>query len=812
MNRILQDVRYATRQLRKSPGFALTAILTLALGIGANVAVFSVMNAVLLNPSGIPNPGQVVALRARYRVGDMASISMSAPDFGDATSSSTPLAAAAAMQPGNFNYQVNNALPVRLIGANVTSQWFDVFRAQPLMGRVFRPEEDLPEANHEIVLSYASWKSRFGGNPHIVGQKINLNGLSYEVIGVMKPDFALPNQAELWSPLGLDPNKFKDPNYRYNENLFAVGRMKEGVTLQQVNAFLDHKAEENVATEGSGSYGRTSGWGMFAIPLVDFVAGNLRQPLNILLASVLLVLLIACANIAGLQLARASARQREASIQIALGASRGSLIQHALVESLLLSAAGVVLGLGIAKVTIPAILLLAPSGVAQNINVHVGGVVLLFAIVAGVLCALLCGTAPAWHMTRMRWFQALQEAGRSETSSRNRQRMRSALVVGEIAMAMLLLVGAGLLIRSLEHVARVETGFDGQGLMTGVLSLPQKRYSTNESQGTFYTQFENELRANPEVQDVAISDSLPFDNLGGSASFEIAGHVTGPSYVPPHGYIRSISPAYFSTLRVPLLRGRTFTSEDREKTQQVAIIDDVLARQYWPNQDPVGSQIYFDTKGPRIVIIGVVRHTRFSSLDADGMEGFYFLPLSQSPSPTFSVAVRTRNTNPVAMSEVLQAAARNVDSSQPVYDLKTMDERINDSLLGRRFLVALLSIFAGLALLLSALGLYGVITYGVKLRIRELGIRMALGAQRTDVLRLILGQGLKLALIGLVLGVFCVVIAGRTLSSMLYQVSLFNPLTLAVTSLLLSATVLVASYLPAQRASRLDPMQTLRDE
>jgi predicted permease len=812
MTGLLQDLRYALRQLHKSPGFAAVAILTLALGIGANIAVFSVMNAILLNPSGIPHPENVVAVRTHYAIGDLQNIHLSPPNFGDAVAGKDTFTSVAVMMPSDFNYSGENTTPERWVGAMVSWQWFDVFWARPYLGRVFRPEEDQPGANHEVVLSYATWKRRFGGDPSIIGRKLLLNQESLEVIGVMGPEFAWPNQAELWVPLALPPGRLYDHNYRYNEYLFSVARLRPGVSLAQANAYLQKKAAENIASEGANSYGRISGWGMFCMPLIEYVAGNLRKPLLILLAAVGTILLIACANIAGLQLARASGRQREVSIQIALGAGRARLIQQALVESLILALAGVVFGLLLAETTIPLLLLLAPESLVQNVPVHIGREVLLFVAAIGVLCAILCGTAPAWQMTHARWFQALQESGRSETSSRARQRVRSALVISEIALAMLLLVGAGLLVRSLEKLQQVETGFDPSHLMSAAMSLPPTVYKTEEQQAAFFAAAEEQLKSIPGVTSASFADALPFTSNGGSASFEIVGQTLAPNEPPPHGNIRVISPDYFSTLRIPPVQGRVFTSGDRLNTEKVAVIDETLARRYWRGEDPIGQHISFGPKNPPVTVVGLVKHARSSSLEADTTEGFYYLPIAQVPQPTANLVVRTTSSNPAVLADSIQSAIRTVDPNQPVYDMKTMDQRVNDSMISRRFLVVLLSIFAALALLLAALGLYGVINYGVKLRTRELGIRMALGAARTDVLRLILGKGMQLAVVGLGLGLAATFILGRALASLLYQVSLFNPLTLLVTSLLLAATVLLASYLPARRASALDPMRTLREE
>ncbi|MEO8725062.1 MAG: ABC transporter permease [Acidobacteriaceae bacterium] len=811
--RWLNNLRYSWRQLRKSPGFTLTAVLTLAFGIGANVAVFSVMNAVLLNPSGIPNPERVVALRARYSVGDLKNIPISAPDFQDAASAKGLISAAAVMLTGNLNYSAAGMAPQRLVDAQVSSQFFDVFLARPLIGRAFRAEEDMPDANREVVLSYPTWRRRFGGDPAIVGKKLELNQVPYEVIGVMGPEFGWPNEAEAWTPLGWPPARFLDQQQRHNESLFGLARLRPGVSVAQMNAYLEMKARQQIASEGSASDAAVSGWGMFSMPLVDFVAGSLTKPLSVLMYAVMLVLLIACANIAGLQLARASDRQREVSVRIALGAPRRRLLEQAFTESMILAVLGVGLGLVLAKTAIPLLLLLAPQNLVRNIGVHLSGPVLLYVAAAGVLCALFCGIAPAWRMTRLRWFQALQEGGRSGSSSRGSQRLRSSLVVGEIALAMLLLVGAGLLVRSLTQLEKVNTGFDPQGQMSATVSLPKVTYPKDEQQAAFANALEEQLKNQTGVMDAALADSLPFTDNGGAASFTILGRTLAPTDPGPHGNIREVSPDYFSTMRIPLLRGRAFASTDRLKTEHVAIVDEVLAKQYWPGQDPIGQHISFARTLPpiTITIVGVVEHARKSSLESDNNEGFYYLPIAQSPRDTLQIVARTKG-NPENLKAAIQNAVHAVDPNQAVYDFKSMEQRVDESLVGRRFLVVLLSIFAGLALLLAALGLYGVISYGVRLRVRELGLRMALGAQRGDVLRLVIKGGMQLAVIGIGIGLAATFLAGQAIASMLYKTSVYNPLTLIETAVLLTLVVLLASYLPARRASRLDPMRTLREE
>jgi predicted permease len=438
--------------------------------------------------------------------------------------------------------------------------------------------------------------------------------------------------------------------------------------------------------------------------------------------------------------------------------------------------------------------------------------VFIFLAVIGIGCVFFCGVAPAWQMTHVRWFQTLQEGGRSETSSRSRQRLRSTLVVSEIAVAMLLLVGAGLLVRSLKQVEELTTGFHADGLMSASVSLPPTVYKDNESRAAFFTAAEQQMKSLPRVSNAALTDALPFTNDGGSSTFGIKSKPPVRNDPGPHGNIRSISPDYFSTLGIALVRGRFFSSQDRLTTRLVAIVDETLAKRYWPNEDPVGQYINFGDNTPWMEIVGLVRHAKTSSLEADNTEGYYYLPINQSPPKVASIVVRSSGVYPETLASAMQTAVSAVDASLPLYDLKSMEQRVDDSLTGRRFLVLLLSVFAGLALLLAAIGLYGVISYSVRMRTRELGIRMALGAQRTEVLGLILAKGVKLAGMGLVLGLTATLAVGKVLSSLLYNTSLLNPFTLLATAFVLMSTVLFACYVPARRAAALEPMRTLRDE
>src|SRR5271165_6343165 len=635
MQTLLHELRYALRQLLRSPGFALVSVLTLALGIGANIAVFSVTNAVLLNPSGIPHADGLVALRVRYKaIPDLSNINMSPPDFADADEGKDIFSSAAIMQGGSFNYSRQNGNPELLNGAMVSSGWFETFDVRPYLGRVFTPEEDQPGAGNEAVLSYRAWQKRFGSDPNIVGQTLMLNNQAYRVVGVMGPSFNWPNQAELWSPLALPPARYHDPQYRYNEYLFSVARLQPGVTLQRANAYLDKKAQENIASEGDKSFARASGWGMFAVPLTEFIGGNLRKPLTMLLIAVGMVLLIACANIAGLQMARASARERDLAIRVALGAQRVRLLRQALVESIVLTMAGAVLGFVVTMATVPLLVHYLPDLLGTHIQPSFRGPVLLFVTGIAVLCSLLCGLVPAWQRTQPGWFNALQEAGRSGTSGVVHQRARASLVVAQIALSLLLLTGAGLMLTSFKALEQVETGFQPNGLLSARFTLPQavsgpvrvanpspdKDIAAKQAKAAedasdakvaaFYTALEDRLRSIPGVSSVALADSVPFDNNGGTASLFIQGRPTAPNDPGPHGNFRMASPEYLSTLRVPLVMGRNFTPQDRQGTELVAIIDATLAHQYWPGKNPIGEHIGFNdrVKGPWHTIVGLAAH------------------------------------------------------------------------------------------------------------------------------------------------------------------------------------------------------------
>ena len=810
MQAFWKDSRYAVRSLAKSPGYAVVAAATLALGIGANTAIFSVVNQVLLNPGGVSTPDRVVVLRAKYDKLALPNIAVSLPDFADVRNSTQLFESAAILNQGTFDY-TGAAVPERLRGASVSWHWFDVFGARARLGRVFQPEEDRPNANHVVVLSFAAWKHLFGGDNGALGRTLELNQVPYRIVGVMGPEFRWPADTDLWVPLGLPDTQFTENN-RFNEAYTAVARLRPGISFPSANSFVQ-VLSDRVRSSGTrgGNYAKSSAWGMFLLPFTDFIAGNTRQPMLVLLGAVGFVLLIACSNIAGLALARASGRGREIAVRAALGAGRWELIRQTLAESLVLATAGAIGGLGVALAAVRGLLALAPEGLPIALGVRLDGAVLAFTALAGVAAAILCGVAPAWHISRLDRYELLKEGARSNTSGMGRQNLRSTLVTGEVALALVLLVGAGLLLRSLAALENVNPGFQPQGVITGTISLPRARYATPADQIAFYRAALGNLAQIPGTADVAAGMPVPFSNSGGSASFAIEGRPVPAGDPGPHGDIGIVSPSYFAALRIPIRQGRVFTEQDRPDTEPVALVDDILARQYWPNQNPVGEHIRNGTSQAWATIVGIVGHARNSDLAGEEVKGKYYYPLLQRPTPFATLLLRTP-ADPASLAGGMREAVRAVDPTQPVSQIRLLPDMVNSSLAPRRFVVTVLAVFAGMALAMALIGLYGVISYSVAQRTRELGVRMALGAQPAEILRLVLAQGLRLAGAGAAIGVAASLAAGRLLRQELFHVSAFDPLTFAAMAALLVAAALLASYVPARRATRVDPIAALRYE
>lgn len=814
MMALASDLTFTLRGLHKSPGFTSAVVLSLALGIGANAAIYSVINSLLFHPAGAADPATLVAPRVNYQKLKLDKIGMSATDFADIRTSRNVFSKAAMLDMQDFNY-AGSGSPERLQAALVTWQWFEVFGAQPLAGRGFHAEEDQPGANHVAVLSYATWRRLFGGDRSIIGRTLELNKAPYRVVGVMPRDFRWPAEADLWIPIGL-ANSAYGPENRYNENYFVIARLAPGVSYARaasaVQALTNRLLEQQ-------RFARSAQWSMTIEPFTDYTAGNLKKPMFLLLGAVGLVLLIACSNIAGLLLVRGTGRARELAIRTALGASRGSLTKQALSEAFVLGALGTALGLALAFGLLRALLAMAKTELATTLVASIDGYVLAFAIGAGLLSTIIFGLAPAWNMSRLgQGYDQLKEGNRSQTEGTHRQTLRSTLVTAQIALALVLLVGAGLLFQTLANLRNVNAGFDPHGTMTASVALPLPEYKHPEKQIAFYRNVLDAVEKKPGIAAAGAVSAVPFAGGWGdpTASFEIEGRITAPGDPGFHGSRRYATRDYFKALRIPLMNGRLFNDGDTARGEPVAIIDAALARRYWPNQNSLGQRIKignesFGTFGPWARIVGIIGHVKQTSLAADSGRGAYYFPLYQQPrTETFLVA---NGVLPKAqLAQTIREAVHSADPAQAVFDFKTMPERIAQALGPQQFAARLLLVFAASALLLAVLGLYGVISYSVGRRTREIGIRAALGAERGSIVALVVRQAMRLVGTGVAAGLVAAALLARLAATQPFGVSPLDPATFAAIVIVLCIAGLLASAIPAWRAARVDPITALRNE
>jgi predicted permease len=802
------DLRYAARSLRKSPGFTTVAVLTLAIGIGANTAIFSLVNRLLLHPPGIDHPERVVGLRTRYLKLNLEFNISSAANLPDLRSSTDIFERAAIMQRGDLNY-ADGPNPERLRGAMVSAEWFDVFGATPLIGRVFTPQEDQPNLNRVAVLSFGSWTRVFGADRNILGRVVQFNQTPYQIVGVMRADFELPRNTDVWTPVGLDPRLYT-PQNRFNESFFLAARTKPGVSFEQAQAWMGVLTDRvyNAGTPGS-AIAKNGNWSISLVHFTDDSAGDSKTAVLLLLGAVGFVLLIACANIAGLTVARMSVQVRELALRAALGASRLRILRQMMSESLLLALAGGTAGLVFAGGAGRLLLRLAPESVVAGVHASLDVYVMLFCAAATIASAVLFGVTPAWQVLRADLQGSLKTEGRASTSDSARQRLRSLLVVGETALAVTLVMAAGLFLRSFLRLQTVNPGFNPRGVMTAMYRLPLAQYAGGRDQANFNRALLVNLRAAPGVVAAGLGTPLPFSGDNDAGSFQIEGQVLAPDDPGPHGNRRLITPGYMEALEIPLKRGRYFTDQDVVESERVAIVDEDLARQYWPTEDALGKRIRVNSNAPWGTVVGIVGHVMHSSLASDSAKGVYYFSLLQRSIPGATIAVKTSG-DPNLMTGVIREAVRAADPHQAVHTFGTMESYVSRSLDTRRFGMRLLGFFGATALFLAVLGLYGVISYSVAQRTREMGIRIALGAERLAVLKLVVGQGFRLAVIGVAIGIAIAALAGRLLESQLYQVSAFDPATILTTTAVLLAAGALASYLPARRAVRVDPAVTLR--
>ncbi len=814
METLLQDVRYSIRRLGKSPLFALIVVVTLALGIGANTAIFSAVNAILLRPLPYADPGQLVTIYHFYPTLNNLKAPISAPGFRDYQAQTRSFSSMAVQTGWNANL-TGVGDPVRLQGTRVTGRLFSTLGVPAMIGRTIQPGEDSLGQDHVVVLSHGVWQRLFGSDRKIVGTRLSLNGESYEVVGVMPPGFRtfFGRNSEIWAPLAFTPEQLAGG--RTNEYLDVTARLKPGVSIEQASAELKELAER-MKQQYPGQYGST--WTLTTESLDRIATGDIRPALLVLLGAVGFVLLIACANVANLLLARAAGRTREIAVRTALGATRDRLVRQLLTESVILSLAGGAIGLALAWAGLRTLVALKGGNLPRADEIGIDGHVMTFTLIVSVLTGLLFGLAPALHFSAMGLHENLKEGTRGATSDRGSLIVRRALVVAELALALTLLTGAGLLIKSFARLENVDPGFQPDNVLTFDIALPRTRYPSDTSQIAFFDAVLPRLAQVPGIKAVGATSVMPFGGSWSTASFDIEGYEPPPGQPGPWGDLRMVSPGFFQALHIPLLQGRLLDESDRAGSRLVVVVDDQMVRRYWPQENPIGKRITFgppagaaDTASPEwIDVVGVVGHTKHEGLAAEPRVQYY-LPYRQAGRPAMQFAARTAG-NPEGYVNAVRQAVRSIDPDQPISGVNTMNALLDQSVGQRKLSMLLLTLFSGIALLLASVGIYGVMSYSVSQRSREIGVRIALGAERADVLRMVLRQGMRLAFTGVTVGLLTAFVLTRVIASQLYDVTPTDPLTFVLVAALLTSVALVANLVPALRATQVDPAVVLREE
>ncbi len=799
-----QDLRFGLRSLLKNPTFTAIAVITLALGIGANTAIFSVVNAVLLRPLPYPQPERLLMVYGISLQAAQEKSPLCEADFLDWKSQNKVFESIAGFSTNRFNY-TGGEIPEQIEGAWVTSDFFSTIGVQPALGRSFSPGEDLPGAPQTVVVSDGFWRRRLGSNPTVVGQQITLNARAFTVIGVAPAGFLFPEKdTELWAAERLAATR-RGPYY-----MWGLGRLSPGGTLEQAQSEMDMIARR--VQDQINSPNRD--WTWTSISLGERIVGKIRPALLVLLVAVLFVLLIASANIANLLLARATSREKEMSIRIALGASRERLLRQLLTESLLLSAIGAIAGLPLTIWGVNLLVALGPADLPRLHEITIDGRVLGFTSLIAVACGLIFGLAPALQSSRLNINESLKEGGRGSTDASGRRRVRVALVVIEIAFSLMLLVGAGLMLKSFIKLQSISPGFKPDHILTMHLTLPRANYDSDEKITTFYRQLVERVTAVRGVEAAALSISLPPNNLEVSDSFSIEGKPWPPGTSEPIVPILMTSPKYFTALGVPLLQGRDFNETDKLGSPLVVLINQTLAERYFPDESPIGKRLKNGgadrPRNPWMEIVGVVGDVTYSGLDSQP-EPAYYTPLAQDAWRAAYLVVRAP-LNPASLMPAIREQILALDKDMPIAKVATMDQLLSESVAQPRFRTLLLAIFAAIALVLASVGIYGVSSYSVTQRTHEIGIRMALGAQSGDVVKLVIRQGVELAAIGVAVGLAASFALTRLMEGLLFEVSATDRATFALVAALLVGVALLACWIPARRASIVDPMVALRSE
>ena len=802
---VWRDVRTGVRALVHSPVFTVVTVLSLALGIGANTAIFSVVNGLLLRPLPYPQSEQLVDVwhtPPQQSFPGLDKFSVSPANYIDWKAQSTAFEQMAVYSDIGLSLSTSND-PLPLIGGVVSSDFFSVLRTNAMQGRTFTPDEEQPGHDKVVVIGHKLWQRAFGANPNIIGQTVTLNSRTFTVVGIMPAGFEFPREAELWVPLAWDDN---DRKTRSIHDYLVIARLKQNVSLEQARAemsTISSRLEQQYPEENTG-------WGAIVIPLREDIVGDVRTALLVLFSAVGFVLLIACANVANLMLARGANRQKEIAVRIALGAGRARLIRQLLTESVLLAVAGGLLGLLLAVWGSKMLVQLGSLPNAGDIGIDTWalGFTLLVSFAAGIII----GIVPALQFTRTSISETLKQGSGRTGGSPIKQHTRKALVVSEVALSLVLLIGAGLMIRSFWKLQNVNPGFDTNNALTMSLVLNWTRYPEPHQRLSFVDRAMEQIRAVPGVVSAGITTKVPLAGGGSTQPFSIEGRPAGAVAEQPMAQTRYISPDYFQAIGISLRQGRFFSDQDRDKSVPVIIISEAMARRFWPGENPIGRRLtptFHVEQGPR-EIVGVVGDVKTTGLDTDSAAMMY-MPYKQAPMPFMSFVVRT-SSNPESLIQPVSKAIYSIDKEQALTNIETMDQVLRKSLSDRRFNMSLLLTFAGVALMLASVGVYGVMNYTVTLRRRELGIRMALGAAKKDVLRLVLGQGLALTLIGVGLGLIAAYGLTRLMASLLYGVTATDYLTFGSVSAVLVAVGVAASYLPARRATKVNPTIALRAE
>ncbi len=803
MSALLKDLRYTARSLPRSIGFTVAAILTLALGIGANTAMFSIVNSVLLRPLPYANPDRLVSVWTNWGP-------QTRGVFADIRTRSRVYEQVAAYNKSSAFTLVSKTAPERIDGASASPNLFTTLGVAPALGRNFSAAEDQAGNDHVVILSHDLWQTHFGSDPGIIGRVVTLDAISRTVVGVMPADFHFPTRStQAWIPLVMDKSNLGD--FWGSGGFWVIGRMRPGVTVAQAQADLRTITQQIRHDNPVWDPGAMYGVGAVVVTLQAQVAGDVRPTLLILLAAVAVVLLIACANIANLLLARGAVQSKAFAIRTALGARRRRLIQQQLTESVVLAAVGAAAGFALASTIVAPLARGLLAGTPQVADLKIDLTVLTFTAIIAVLTGLVTGLYPALRSSDPNLRSLLNATSRSNSLGPSQRRMSDALVTLEIALAVMLVIGAGLLIRSFWELRRIDPGFNPDGVVSARIDLPKQLYSTDSLTRTFYTNVLQSVAALPGVKSVGATTEIPLSGPS-SMAFRVQGQIEDIHHdLPTAGGYHVITPDYLRTMAIPLVRGRVFTDGDRAGAPDVVIINTALARRYWPHGNPIGQRIGYPWPSDWLTIVGVVGSVAESSIGAADNAMAIYRPFLQAPAATMTVVVKS-DASLGAIAAGVRRAVSATDRTVPVSDVRTMNDVISTAESRPRFTMILLSAFAGLALLLGAVGIYGVVSYGVIQRTTEIGIRMALGAKRNEVLRLVVKRGAVLATVGGAVGVIVSLVAMRALASMLYGVNTADPATFVVAPLLLVGVALVASYIPARRAASVDPAVVLNAE